>query len=354
MSYLSDVWYCIALSTEPTSEPMRRVICELPIVIFRTESGKVAAMEDRCAHRQAPLSMGHVIGEEIQCNYHGLVFDCSGKCTHVPSQERAPRSASIRAFEVVERWGYVWMWWGDAGAANPDLIPEIPWVYDAGFRTNYFYFYANANHQLMADNLLDVSHTDFLHRHGIGSKAGAKGQKNAPVVELESRIEGEIVYSLRVVRNTGLGPTAQAWAGTTKPVDRTSRQRWEKPNTIHFKTTFENDESSACLRMEHMMTPESATSTHYFMNWTRDFGLDNVNYPTDDDVHREQTQVVTTEDIPMVEAQQANILKFPDKSDVAARQDQFVGNVHRALYNIYKEAGLEIPPEIERTIAVRP
>lgn len=353
MAFLKNVWYCAALSAEISSTPIRRVICDLPIALFRTASGKVAAVEDRCSHRQAPLSRGIVIGEEIQCNYHGFVFDCEGICTHIPHQLTVPRATDIMAFEVVERWGYVWMWWGERAKADPSQIPDLPWTADEKWRTVYFYFHVKANQQLMADNLLDVSHIDFLHRHNIGSSTGAKGQHDTPKIELESKIEGDKVYYTRTVTGTHLGAIARKWVGNESKVNRISRQAWEKPNTIHFNTSLVNNENQVTFRMEHLMTPETAMTTHYFMNWTRDFGLGNVEYPTDEDIRREQLAVVQGEDIPMVEAQQLNIAEFGSEFDVAARQDQFIGHVHRVLQEIYTNAGLPFPQEVQRTVRRR-
>lgn len=353
MSYLNNVWYCTALSTEITSKPIRRTICNTPVVFFRTESGNAVALEDRCSHRQAPLSLGKVIGEEIQCDYHGFVFNCRGSCTHVPHQLKAPRAADIMAFTLVERWGYAWLWWGEQTQADLSQIPELPWTQDEHWRTVYFYFHVRANQQLMADNLLDVSHVDFLHRHSIGSASGAKGQADAPKIELASRTEGQRIFYTRTVIGTHLGGVAQKWIGSNKKVNRISRQSWEKPNTIHFNTSLVNDENQITFRMEHQMTPETAMTTHYFMNWTRDFGIANVGYPTDDDIRREQLAVVEGEDIPMVEAQQNSIMDFGSEFDIAARQDQFIGQVHAMLQDIYSKSGLPFPTEVRRTVRRR-
>jgi vanillate monooxygenase len=350
MTFLTNVWYCAALSNEITSSPMRRVICDMPIALFRTRSGRIAALEDRCPHRQAPLSRGTVVGEDIQCNYHGFAFDCQGACTHIPHQTTLPRSANILAFPLIERWGYAWIWWGDRSAMDPLQIPDLPWTEDDKWRSVYFYFHVKANHQLMADNLLDVSHIDFLHRQSIGSAAGAKGQHDTPKIDLESKTEGEKIYYTRKVYGTNLGGVAKKWIGSEKKVNRISRQSWEKPNTIHFATTLENEDNRVTFRMDHLMTPETAETTHYFMNWTRDFGVQNIGYPTDDDIRREQLSVVELEDIPMVEAQHKNIMEFGSEFDVAARQDQFIGHVHRMLQELYGKAGLPFPPEVRRTV----
>ena len=353
MKYLEEVWYCSALSKEIGAKPVGRVICEKPVVIFRTETGPIAALEDRCAHRQAPLSLGNVIGDDIQCCYHGFTFDRSGICVHIPHQEKIPSGARVESYPVVERWGYVWLWFGNPERADSDKIPKLPWTEDANLRTVFFHFPVKANFQLMADNLLDVSHTDFLHRQSIGSQTGQKGQSDTPKVELECRIEGDRVHFVRRVQKTLLGPVATKWAGTAKPVNRTNFLMWEAPNTIHSVLEFKNDERSSTIHMEHIMTPETSETMHYFMNWTRDFGLDNVSYPTDHDVWKEQTAVVTEEDIPMVEAQQTNIKRFGSKRDISGRQDQFITSVHRVLRQLYDKAGNALPTELQRLSPAR-
>jgi vanillate O-demethylase monooxygenase subunit len=198
----------------------------------------------------------------------------------------------------------------------------------------------------MADNLLDVSHTDFLHRASIGSQSGMK--TDAPKVDVSCEIVADSVFCVRRLTGALLGPVATKWAGTALPVTRTNTQMWEAPNTIHSVLEFENDESHHTVHMEHIMTPETATTCHYFMNWTRDFGIENVGYPTDDDVAAEQNAVVTTEDIPMVEAQQANLAAFGDVHDAPAKQDVFIINVHRVLSGLHRRAGHVLPPELQR------
>jgi vanillate O-demethylase monooxygenase subunit len=346
VTYLRDLWYCAALASEVTPAPMRRIICERPIVLFRTESGRVVALEDRCGHRQAPLSKGRVLGEEIQCMYHGYVFAATGACTHVPHQDAVPQTARITAYACEERWGFVWIWWGDPVDADSATIPALPWTQDPARRPVFFRFSARANFQLMADNLLDVSHTDFLHRASIGSQSGMK--TDAARVHVSCTIDGDRVYCTRRVEGTLLGAVATRWAGTVKPVTRTNTQMWEAPNVIHSVLVFENEDVRRTVHMEHIMTPETPGSCHYFMDWTRDFGMDNASYPTDEDVRNEQLSVVTGEDIPMVEAQQENIAAFGAVADAPAKQDLFIINVHRVLTRAHERAGYGLPAELQR------
>ena len=116
--FLQDMWYAAALSEEIADQPFARTICEEEVVFFRTAAGKAVALEDRCAHRHAPLSLGTVTGDTIQCGYHGLVFGPDGVCRQVPGQDQVPPQACVRAYPVAERDGWVWLWIGDAAKAE--------------------------------------------------------------------------------------------------------------------------------------------------------------------------------------------------------------------------------------------
>ena len=88
--FFEDIWYCVARAPELSSQPVERVVCNQPIVLFQTaRSGAPAALENRSPHRQAPLSMDRLIGDEIMCGYRGWVMAADGRCVHVPHQETA-------------------------------------------------------------------------------------------------------------------------------------------------------------------------------------------------------------------------------------------------------------------------
>ena len=84
---LRNAWYIAAWADEiGGDQPLARRICNEPIVLFREGTGRVGTLTDRCCHRSAPLRMGSVVEEGIQCGYHGLVFDASGRCVRIPGQ----------------------------------------------------------------------------------------------------------------------------------------------------------------------------------------------------------------------------------------------------------------------------
>jgi vanillate O-demethylase monooxygenase subunit len=111
--FVRNAWYIAAWANEVAGQPLARRICNDPIVLFRDKSGHVAALDDRCCHRAAPLHRGTVVERGIQCGYHGLVIDGSGRCVAVPGQALVPDSARVRAYPTVEKDAMVWVWMGE-------------------------------------------------------------------------------------------------------------------------------------------------------------------------------------------------------------------------------------------------
>ena len=100
--FLRNFWYVAAYDHEVARKPFGRKVLGEPIVFFRKQDGTPVALEDRCVHRHLPLSMGKVVGDHLQCHYHGLRYDCTGKCVKVPGQNAIPPSARIKAYPVEE------------------------------------------------------------------------------------------------------------------------------------------------------------------------------------------------------------------------------------------------------------
>ena len=107
-SFIRNAWYAACWAHELTPEPRPEMILGEELVVFRTESGVAAAVEDCCPHRFAPLSLGMVEGEHIVCGYHGMRFDCDGICVAIPGQKNVPDRARVRAFPVVEKYTLVY------------------------------------------------------------------------------------------------------------------------------------------------------------------------------------------------------------------------------------------------------
>ncbi|AKF06284.1 aromatic ring-hydroxylating oxygenase subunit alpha [Sandaracinus amylolyticus] len=179
---LRDHWYVAARSDEVTTKkPHGSVILEEPLVLFRTSKGRVVALEDRCAHRNAKLSEGDVFDDRLGCPYHGWTYDCEGRLVNVPSE--GPRSlpvleCSVPRFHVLERYGLVWVWMGHGA---PDGAPFVIPHFDAEGRSDeegwggYWMTtdFANGVTNLV-ENFMDVPHTVFVHKGWFRRTANKK------------------------------------------------------------------------------------------------------------------------------------------------------------------------------------
>src|SRR6202012_3346140 len=124
-TYLRNAWYVAAWSDDlAEGQLLGRVILKQPVVLYRKADGNVAALDDRCSHRFAPLHMGKVVhGDRVQCPYHGLEFAASGACVLNPhGAKNIPSRAHIRSYPVIEKHKAIWIWMGDR-PAGPAKVP---------------------------------------------------------------------------------------------------------------------------------------------------------------------------------------------------------------------------------------
>src|SRR6202007_1211164 len=128
-----NVWYVAAHAHELDQGLVARTICNEPVVLYRAASGQPVALHDRCPHRFVPLSMGKRVGDTLQCGYHGLAFDATGACADAPNDEQQTARICVRAYAAVERYSVIWLWLGDAAAADPSLIPSFDFMTDADY-----------------------------------------------------------------------------------------------------------------------------------------------------------------------------------------------------------------------------
>ena len=190
-SFLKNAWYVAALSPAIGRQLLPVRILGESIVLYRTEDQTPVALEDACPHRKLPLSMGRLKGDAVECGYHGLVFDCSGKCIDAATQERIPPLAVVRSYPVQDRYGLLWIW---MGATDQGPLPEI---YDIPHHDNPAWhmtrgdqLHCKSHYLWLVDNLLDPSHVAWVHRTSF---AGA-GTDNTP---LEIRVKPDGVVCSR-------------------------------------------------------------------------------------------------------------------------------------------------------------
>jgi phenylpropionate dioxygenase-like ring-hydroxylating dioxygenase large terminal subunit len=318
---LKNCWYVAAFADEVGEQPLARTIAGEPIVMFRTAGGALAALEDRCCHRGLPLAFGAVIGETLRCGYHGLQFDTGGHCVKVPGQDVIPPAARVRSFPVAERDGLVWLWPGDAAAADAAKIVRYRWHAEPGWAYKGKRNAVAADWLLIIDNLLDLTHVGYVHASTIGGTPDA--HSNA---EMRTERTDDGVSFVRWLRNSVPPPTYVAAAGFTGRVDRWSVIEWT-PGILTIdagamdvgRGAYEgNREGAFSLLSLHAVTPETDSSAHYF--WTVAHRVRADMPELTDRVYRE-IDTAFAEDKVVIEAQFARLRERPLPPLVAIKSD---------------------------------
>jgi renierapurpurin 18,18'-hydroxylase len=161
-----DYWYPLAWSRElKAGRTFAARFAGEPIVLVRPMNGAVFALEDRCAHRQVPLSKGAVDGCTLRCCYHGWRYDASGSCIDVPYLGKGKLPNGVRSYPCFERDGIIFVWPGMTTAADP--LERIGASADAGYKTRRFGKLVRCHYSFMHENLMDMNH-QFLHRRTTG------------------------------------------------------------------------------------------------------------------------------------------------------------------------------------------
>ncbi len=188
--YLRNCWYVAGWSKDFGHQLKGETYLGEEIVIYRMEDSTPVALEDACPHRKLPLSKGNLIGDNVECGYHGLTFNCKGACVAAPTQkELIPHRAVVKSYPVVDRYRLLWIWMGETEKADPDLIYPIEnfanpdWGYTDGGVLDIA-----CNYLWICDNLLDPSHVAWVH---VTSFAGA-GTDDGPL-DIEKTEHGVIV-----------------------------------------------------------------------------------------------------------------------------------------------------------------
>ena len=214
MEYVKNAWYVTGWSSEFADELRRVTLLEENVVMFRSSKGKVVAMEDRCPHRQLPLSKGKRIGDDIQCGYHGLTFNCEGKCIRIPGQDNLPASAYVTAYPVHEKHDIVWIWLGDPAKADPNDVFDMPQFTDPNWHAHQGEALHLKSHYLnVAENLVDPAHVSFVHPTTLGNTSS----ENVPV---NVSTEGEVISAWRWIRDAPPVGFFKNFGGFNGNVDR--------------------------------------------------------------------------------------------------------------------------------------
>lgn len=267
--FIRNAWYAAAWDSEVGDRPLPRTVLNEPVVFFRDGEGKIAALVDRCPHRLAPLSLGECVNGNIRCGYHGMQFDRSGNCTHIPGQDRIPPGAKVQPYPVAVRYGMAWLWMGDHEAADEALLPEVRrhgdegWaVIDGGYQLH------ECNYRIIVENLMDPAHTTFVHKSTIANPAAE---------EMPVTVErlGETIRAYRWLENSGASPfdLQSREFGENEKVDRCQSFAFTPPGTSFvdictMSAGLPKEDAAMDTGIRNhsykFLTPETSATTHIF------------------------------------------------------------------------------------------
>ncbi len=273
--FLKNAWYVATWDHEIGRDLTPVTMLGENIVLYRLQNGKLAALEDACPHRKLPLSMGRIKGDDVECGYHGLTFDCSGACTRVPGAERIPHVACVRSYPVEERYGLVWVWMGEAAKADPAEIFRVEHFGDPSWGVNRGESMTiNCNYLYMTDNLLDPSHVAWVHQSSFASSACEE-------TPLETTVKSDGVVVWRWMLDSDPAPFYAPFLQFEGKCDRKQHYEVRYPSNAIIKAIFapsgfggegrELPANTFLMDSYNFMTPVDENRTKYYWFQMRNF-----------------------------------------------------------------------------------
>lgn len=268
--FMKNCWYVASWSSAVAmSQLLSRTLLNEKVLLYRGMAGQIIAIEDRCCHRGALLSLGRQEGDCVRCMYHGLLFDPTGKCVDIPTQPTIPPSMKIKSYPVQEADGLIWIWMGDPAKADPAAIPGFEYLRKPEWHGVQGYLHYDANYLLITDNLSDLVHIAYVHTNTLGGSE-EYARQHTQKSPLEKTPEGFRLTKWHY--NSDLPPFAAKVNKKLKKVDRWNTARIQAPSFFYLESGFspagqdpeQNREGVLEFRNFQAMTPETDKTTHFF------------------------------------------------------------------------------------------
>lgn len=346
--YVRNAWYVAGWSHElEAGTPFPASVLDEPIVVYRTDSGRLAALEDRCVHRLAPLSLGRCEGERLRCMYHGLLYDPEGRVVEIPGQDLVPQQARVKSYPAANRHGWIWLWMGDPSRADAALIPPVVGLDHPDYILGHGQLDYAAEARLINDNLLDFSHLTYVHANSFG--AGSEFARSLPRVE---PLDRGVRFSRWVE-----GTHGQSSRRSEVPVDAFTTYDFLIPGVLlmwsgqYARGTAEalgfaaprlEDAIRGVSFTSQAVTPTGPKNARYFYSWGphRRHGDAAMR-----DTLMELAAVAFGEDKRMIEAQQKVIDRTPDQRIMPTAHDKGVTLFNRLVERLAKQDSNPAPTE---------
>lgn len=328
--YPLDCWYVAAPAADVGSELTSRRLLGRQVLLYRDGAGTVVALEDRCAHRALPLSMGSLVADRVVCRYHGFAYDATGACVDVPSQDNVPFGARVASYPVREAGTYVWVWLGNPRRSAGSAVPRMPWLEDPAWSSLGGELTVASGYLLLHENALDRTHFAFVH----------PDTAHRGYLEAEPPLKVEVSEtSVSYARDFPAGPlTAWQSAATGLPPDVLCVQResgvFVSPALHVDHMEIVGPERSYRTVFVRAFTPVDGSTTRVLWQVARD-------YATDDALASESLRRVhertMLEDQPLLEAIQATLDRDGAPRPVNAAADIASVKAHSIVRRLLEE-----------------
>lgn len=348
--YLKNAWYMAIWASELGAALETRTICELPILLYRKENGDPVAIGNLCPHRYTPLHLGKRLGDNVQCGYHGMVFGASGQCVHNPHHGGAIAPAmKVPAYPVIEKYGIIWLWIGNPDVADPRLIPDFSCYDEPGFVTISGVMDVAANYEIITDNLLDLTHGEFVHEGLLSSEA-------ITISKLETLESGTTIWANRWCPDGEPPPvwgklmSDQLKTDVDARVDHWLYMRWDAPAhmllDVGITPVGRTREDGVWVYAAHHLTPVSKTRSLYHWAIVRNHGIGDEQ--VEDFWRMSIDAAFVGQDKPIIEAQQAAMGErgIEELNLVAIPADIAGGKARRALNRLIADEAKGVTPQL--------
>ena len=332
LDYVRNGWYAAGWSGDFGEALLTRTFLDEPVVLYRTSAGEAVALADRCAHRAYPLSLGTRLGDTVRCGYHGFTYDGHGRCVAIPSQQHVPAAYGVRRYPTLERGGVVWIWMGEPNAADEAALPDL---HELGLTDPNFHVDVGGvntwrnRYQLINENLLDLSHIEFLHLGTIGTPNVAA----SPVV---TTVHPHMIEATRTIHGDQATPLHKRALGIDGSMDRTTRSLFFPPGAHVTQVLMVAPGSNARFgqpgyfgefKQAHRITPSTAIETYYFWSIARTSHKDAQTSAFMLDAFR----TVFAQDGVALEAQERSLQRDPHFHELSCKADEAALKARRLL-----------------------
>lgn len=353
---IKNQWYAVEFGQWVNDQPVLARVHGHDLVLWRSPNGTVNAQSDLCVHRGGSLAGGSVVGDCVQCPYHGWRYGADGACVEIPANRPdlpIPKKARVDTYPCIERYGFVWVFLGDLAPEHRPPMPELEGLEEhtearaEGYRAVIGEFTWQANYDRVLENAVDIAHTPFVH-------SGSFGNKDQPEIQDfdldETRVNGHLASVTATVELEPPRPSGM-WRFISKkdrpPVSTSTG--FYPPNVSMLIVRLPMGEirifTAAVPRDEHVTVSKFCMLRTFFTGgWA-------------DKNSHERTIKIFLEDQPTVEGQRPELLPFDLSAELHVKSDSIQLAYRRwRQEQIDKGWALETPSDEEamRAAAVIP